>query len=256
MKQVKDFVITENLRLNPDYSRLRVSPADSNPLPAMEPGQFVEIQVPAQGVFLRRPISINDVNFETNTLDLLIRRAGHGTESLISMHEGETLNIMLPLGNGFSYDYDETKKILLVGGGVGCAPLLYLGRKLRERNVKVEFLIGARSAKDLLLIDEFTKVGAVHITTEDGTEGIKGFVTIHPALTEQPLDLICCCGPMPMMKAVAKIAQEREIECEVSLENVMACGLGACLCCVEDTAEGHVCVCTEGPVFNTHKLKW
>ena len=167
---------------------------------------------------------------------------------------GSVLNLVLPLGNGFSTDFEDDA--LLIGGGVGVAPLLQLGKTLHQKGKKVKFLLGARTASDLLLPDEFRRWGEVYVTTEDGSAGEKGFVTQHPIL-QSPVSHLACCGPLPMMKAVAAIARSKELNCEVSLENMMACGLGACLCCVEDTADsGHVCVCKEGPVFNIHRLKW
>ena len=105
-------------------------------------------------------------------------------------------------------------------------------------------------------MEEFEKVGKVFVTTEDGTEGEKGFVTNHSILDKERFDMISTCGPKPMMMAVARYAKKAGIACEVSLENKMACGVGACLCCVEDTTEGHVCVCKDGPVINIDKLKW
>ncbi|MDE6206105.1 MAG: dihydroorotate dehydrogenase electron transfer subunit [Duncaniella sp.] len=237
------------------YSRLTLAPADGSTLPVILPGQFVQVAANTPGVFLRRPISINDVNYDQNTIDLLIRKAGKGTSTLVTLKEGDKLNILLPLGNGFSLDVTSGSRLLLIGGGVGVAPLLYLGRKLKEAGHKPEFLLGARSAADLLELDDFAAVGTVHVSTEDGSMGECGLVTRHSAL-EGNIDTIYCCGPAPMMKAVAAIARERAINCEVSLENMMACGLGACLCCVENTVKGNVCVCTEGPVFNINLLNW
>jgi len=237
------------------YSRLTLAPADGSMLPAILPGQFVQVAANTPGVFLRRPISINDVNYDQNTIDLLIRKAGKGTSTLVALKEGDKLNILLPLGNGFSFDVASGSRLLLIGGGVGVAPLLYLGRKIKEAGHKPEFLLGARSAADLLELDDFAAVGTVHVSTEDGSMGEHGLVTRHSAL-EGNIDTIYCCGPAPMMKAVAAIARERAINCEVSLENMMACGLGACLCCVENTVKGNVCVCTEGPVFNINLLNW
>lgn len=237
------------------YSRLTLAPADGSMLPAILPGQFVQVAANTPGVFLRRPISINDVNYDQNTIDLLIRKAGKGTSTLVALKEGDKLNILLPLGNGFSFDVASGSRLLLIGGGVGVAPLLYLGRKLKEAGHKPEFLLGARSATDLLELDDFAAIGTVHVSTEDGSMGEHGLVTRHSAL-EGNIDTIYCCGPAPMMKAVASIARERAINCEVSLENMMACGLGACLCCVENTVKGNVCVCTEGPVFNINLLNW
>lgn len=134
--------------------------------------------------------------------------------------------------------------------------MLYLGRTLKEQGYEPEFLLGARSASDLLELDLFREYGPVHITTNDGSMGEAGFVTQHSILSQVRYDRIYCCGPKPMMQAVAKYAKENSIDCEVSLENMMACGVGACLCCVENTKEGHVCVCKEGPVFNIEKLLW
>ncbi len=256
MKEVKDFTIVESRHYNDLYSRLRLCPADSSSLPAeIYPGQFVQVAVETPGVFLRRPISVNDVDYGANTIDILIRKAGKGTERLVSMTKGDKINMLLPLGHGFTTKVNTDERVLLVGGGVGVAPLLYLGKFLKASGHRPEFLLGARSAEDLLQIEEFERVGAVHLSTEDGSAGEKGLVTVNTALSGD-IDRIYCCGPSPMMKAVAAIARERGIVCEVSLENMMACGLGACLCCVENTVKGNVCVCTEGPVFNIEMLNW
>ena len=165
--------------------------------------------------------------------------------------------MVLPLGNGYTLPQDTAAvKPLLVGGGVGTAPMLMLGSTLAKMGCKPTFLLGARSSKDLLQLDEFQKLGDVYMTTEDGSMGEKGYVTQHSILNAQKFDMIYTCGPKPMMMAVAKYAKANDIECEVSLENTMACGVGACLCCVENTEEGHVCVCKDGPVFNIKKLLW
>ena len=143
-----------------------------------------------------------------------------------------------------------------VGGGVGVAPLLYLGHKIHEMGGVPTFLLGARSAHDLLEIDRFRAVGRVFLTTEDGSEGERGFVTNHSILAKEQFTRIATCGPKPMMVAVARMADKLGIACEASLENMMACGVGACLCCVEKTTEGNLCVCKEGPVFDTKRLLW
>ena len=254
-KYCLDLTVKSVEHINEKYVLLKLT--DENPLPEMLPGQFVEIQVDgSKTTFLRRPISINDVDREDNTLHLLIACIGDGTRHLGTLAVGAKVNIMLPLGNGFTMPESSDKKHLLVGGGVGVAPLMYLGRKIKEMGGEPTFLLGARSKKDLLLIDEFKEIGRVFITTEDGTEGEKGFVTNHSILSNETFDMISTCGPKPMMMAVARFAAKAGVECEVSLENKMACGVGACLCCVEDTLNGHVCVCKEGPVINIKKLKW
>ena len=181
---------------------------------------------------------------------------GDGTRSLGNSKIGDIINVILPLGNGFSIPTDQNDKLLLVGGGVGTAPMLYLGKYLADRGFKPSFLLGARTNNDLLQLDEFAKFGDIHTTTEDGSHGEKGYVTQHSILEKINFNQIYTCGPKPMMQAVAKYAKTQSINCEVSLENTMACGVGACLCCVENTKDGHICVCSEGPVFNINKLLW
>lgn len=254
-KIVKDFVVKERREFNPVYSLIKLSPADGTVIPDVCPGQFVQVAISgSKTTFLRRPISICTVDRANNELWLLVRLAGDGTAALLRSEEGDVINLLLPLGNGFSIVGND-KRVLLVGGGVGTAPLLLLGEELEASGCNPEILVGAKSASDLLLLDEFSRLGKVHISTDDGSVGEKGLVTQHSSIRDN-WDMIYCCGPAPMMKAVAKAAREIGAECEVSLENMMACGLGACLCCVEKTVKGNVCVCTEGPVFNINKLTW
>lgn len=260
-KHLLDLRVTANEQAGPGYSLLRLTTADGAPLPEMLPGQFVNVDVPtSKHTFLRRPISINFVDTEANELWLLIKNAGEGTANLCASSAGDILNILLPLGRGFSLPENAGESPLLVGGGVGCAPLLYLGKRLRELGCAPRFLIGARSAADFLQLDAFRELGEIYLTTEDGSEGTRGFVTNHHAMSADELsargERLYVCGPLPMMKAVAARAVEAGVSCEVSLENKMACGLGACLCCVEDTRSGNECVCTEGPVFSVEHLKW
>ncbi len=256
-KHIIDFEVVENRIIHELYSLLILTPHDGQKLPETSPGQFVQIDISmSKSTFLRRPISINRIDKGKNHLWLLIRNAGKGTKALLSLAKGDILNILLPLGNLFDFPAtNPNKKVLLIGGGVGVAPLLYWGETLKANGHTPEFLIGARSAKDVLLLDEFEKIGTVYVVTEDGSMGEKGLVTAHSVL-QQEIGQIYCCGPSPMMKAVAAIAKERGIACEVTLENKMACGLGVCLCCVEDTMYGNLRVCTEGPVFNINQLKW
>jgi len=290
-KYVLDLEVKSVQQLNERYVLLRLT--YSAPLPAMLPGQFVELQIDHEpNTFLRRPISINFVDRDANELWLLVACVGNGTKRLARLQPDDTLNAMLPLGNGFTVPYNvgsassnaastssnagsvlanagsAGKRFLLVGGGVGVAPLLYLGKVLKDCGSDVTYLLGARTRGDLLMLDEFEQYGRVLVTTEDGSQGEKGFVTNHSVLEQERFDMIQCCGPTPMMKAVARYAKAKGIDCEVSLENLMACGLGACLCCVEKVAsasnasEGgeavatNVCVCKDGPVFNIKRLLW
>ena len=256
-KYILDLTVKAVERISDKHVLIRLT--DEKPLPEMVPGQFVEVRVDGSATtFLRRPISINFVDDKRNELWLMVAMVGDGTRRLGELKAGDKLNCVLPLGNGFTLTSHPSPLTspLLVGGGVGVAPLLYLGAKMKAQGMEPTFLLGARTAGDLLMLDEFKKFGRVCVTTEDGSEGEKGFVTNHPLLQQERFDMIYTCGPTPMMKAVARYAREKGIECEASLENLMACGLGACLCCVEKTTEGNLCVCKDGPVFNIKKLLW
>ena len=221
-KYILDLKVVAKECIHEKYVLLKLT--DEQPLPEIIPGQFVEVRVDGSpSTFLRRPISVNFVDRENNELWLLVATIGDGTRQLGRLQAGDMLNCVLPLGNGFTMPV-ENKKVLLVGGGVGVAPLLYFGQQLKARNMEPTFLLGARSAKDLLMLDEFEKYGRVFVTT--------------------------------MMVAVARFAQKADVYCEASLENLMACGLGACLCCVEKTTDGNLCVCKEGPVFDVKRLMW
>lgn len=252
-KQITDFKLVESQ----DFGRsvlLRLSAEQV--LPTIVPGQFVQVRVDGSpSTYLRRPISIHDVNVEQNEITLLVQQVGEGTRHLAALKVGDAVNMVLPLGNGFSLP-EKGEKCLLVGGGIGIAPLYYFAKVLNEKGIRPTLLLGGKSQSDLLRLADYQRFGETFVTTEDGSLGEKGFVTMHSVWQNQDFDKIYVCGPKPMMKAVAKLADENGVWCEVSLENLMACGLGACLCCVEDTVDGHVCVCKEGPVFNIRRLKW
>lgn len=253
-KYVKDLLVERVDFLREDYVLICLADPDGK-MPPCLPGQFVELAVEGSpSTFLRRPISINWCEPEANRMDLLIHIIGEGTRTLSRLKSGDTLNTLFPLGNGFTVP--SSGKYLLVGGGVGTAPMLNYGRVLKEAGCEPVFLLGGRSAKDILQLERFEEIGRVFITTEDASLGEKGFVTNHSVLQNETFDAIAACGPKPMMKAVAGFAREHGVNCEVSLENMMACGLGACLCCVEKTVRGNVCVCKEGPVFNINDLTW
>ena len=254
-KYLLDFTATEKLRLTDNFVLLKFT--GSNPLPKMLPGQFTEVKIDnSPDTYLRRPISINHFDAEKNEFWLLIRLVGPGTRKLAEIIPGNKVNMIIPLGNSFTLPDNSNAKPLLVGGGCGTAPMLFLGAYLKENGFNPTFLLGARSKSDLLQLDEFAKYGDIRITTEDGSEGEKGYVTQHSSLENGRFSHVYTCGPKPMMQAVASYAKRENIFCEVSLENTMACGFGVCLCCVENTCEGNICVCKEGPVFNINKLLW
>ena len=220
-------------------------------VPEMLPGQFVEISVPGADVLLRRPISVFDS--ERGRLGLLVRGAGRATDRLVALARGTSLSVVGPLGRGFA---EDALRPLLVGGGVGLAPLYYLSRRYSARGIRPRLVAGFRTASSARLKEIFSRYADLTVCTDDGSEGTRGNVCAAPELLCPAADIIQVCGPLPMMKAVAARAREMNVPCQVSLENKMACGLGACLCCVENTTTGNRCVCTDGPVFNIEELTW
>lgn len=259
MKQVQLFTIQERIAYGERCFALTLRhPGKMNPI---APGQFVEVDVPGiKDVFLRRPISVHDVDVAANTVTLLIQIVGKGTAHLSQLKVGDSLSLVYPLGKGFSVS-ENVKSPILVGGGVGIAPLLYLAKCYAAVGIRPTILLGGRTQDLIPTRESFAPYGDMLYATEDGSLGFKGLVTNHPQfvgmLQEGEADMIQTCGPTPMMKAVARMAVSSKLPCEVSLENTMACGIGACLCCVCDTDEGHLCVCKEGPVFDVSRLsRW
>ena len=253
-KRIEDFKVIENKRIITDFYVLEIEGALK--IPEIKPGQFVQARVDGSPeTFLRRPVSIHDVDYKRNTIRLLIQVVGKGTETLARLKRGDILNIIYPLGNSFG-DPEINDKIILIGGGCGIAPLLYLGKHLKSIGYSPDILLGFRNKERILEHEEYSEIGKVYLTTEDGSAGEKGFVTSHSVLGKNKYNRIYCCGPDSMMKAVSHYARKYNIVCEVSLENLMACGIGACLCCIVDTVKGNLCSCIDGPVFNINDLKW
>jgi len=219
------------------------------------PGQFVNIRC-CSGInaLLRRPISICSVDREKGTFDIVFQLRGKGTELLAMKKAGDTVDIIGPLGKPFHMS-DAFRKIAVVGGGIGIFPLLFLLEETRSSE-KAAFL-GFRNKECLVLSDDFERVcGSLHISTDDGSAGRKGLVT---GLLEESLvsgetyDIIYACGPGPMLKKAADLAKKHNIRCQVSLEQRMGCGIGACLVCACKTRQGddwdYSHVCKDGPVF-------
>jgi dihydroorotate dehydrogenase electron transfer subunit len=253
-KRIEDLKVIVNKRLTTDIFVLEL--LSYGQLPVFKPGQFVQVRVDGSPeTFLRRPISIHDVDYKNNTIKLLIQIAGKGTETLSKLRTGDQLNLIYPLGNSFSLPC-KTEKVLLVGGGCGVAPLLFLGKYLKSNGCIPDILLGFRNSERIIEFDEYSETGKVFLTTEDGSKGEKGYVTNHSLFSKPVYDRIYCCGPDSMMRAVAGYCKGNNIACEVSLENLMACGIGACLCCIVDTVKGNLCTCIDGPVFNISELKW
>lgn len=254
-KLVSDFVVIENNALNATNYLIKLK--TDKPLPKIYPGQFVNAEINGTDeIFLRRPFSVFEVDQMENTLSLIVKILGRGSKKLTEIKEGEVCSLVYPLGKSFTYP-EKNDNILLVGGGSGVAPMLFLAKESGLNPDQVHLLLGARTAEDHIDVSEYKKYGNVHLASEDGAIGEKGFVTQHSAFGDlSKYDKIYACGPDGMMKAVAKQAKDADVFCEVSLENLMACGFGVCLCCIEPTQKGNQCVCTEGPVFNINELKW
>jgi dihydroorotate dehydrogenase electron transfer subunit len=254
MKRIQDFSVIDTLWLN-SSSYILILKSETS-IEKIDPGNFAEIKIPdAADIFLRRPISVYDVDHEKKEISFYIKAIGKGTSKLGSLLPGSKVNIVYPLGN--SYTPVKNKNALIVGGGSGIAPFKLLGEQLRGLGSKVTYLFGARTSEEIVLTDVFSKLGKFNCTTEDGSLGDNGLVTSHSIFKNiKYFDIVYTCGPDPMMKAIAKIAENNNIRCEASLENMMACGIGVCLCCVTPTIRGNAVVCSEGPVFQSTDLKW
>lgn len=216
-----------------------------------KPGQFAQIYLP--GHTLRRPISICGIDQESGTLRFVFQIRGQGTAELAALQPGDAIEILAPLGNGFPLD--PAKKTLLVGGGIGVPPMLGCAAALGENAIAV---LGFRNQSAVILEEDFNRCGAkTLIATDDGSYGHHGLVT--DLAKQEEFDAVFACGPAPMLKAVSALAEERGVPCYLSLEERMACGIGACLGCAVslldengETYYGHVC--KDGPVFDSHRV--
>lgn len=226
-----------------------------------QPGQFVMVKNDQGGTFLRRPFGIADIDLEQGYLLLIYRVAGKGTQELANLEPSMEISVEGPLGGGFKFAEESAGKTLLIGGGVGVAPLIYTASHLAEMDPenKPVFLLGVRSEEELFWLDYLDEyVDDVVITTNDGSAGKKGFaIDALPEIFEKyDIRHIKICGPTIMMEGLAKMALEKGIECQVSLEKRMACGIGVCLGC---TFEGKVSgkrwkICHDGPVFPAEEV--
>ncbi len=216
------------------------------------PGQFVNIAIP--GLYLRRPISICDYSHVRGEITLLYDVVGEGTREMSQMKAGTKLNILSGLGNGFSTSSIGSSPLLL-GGGIGCAPLMALARTLRQQGKNPVAILGFNTAADSFGMERwFDQIGVeAYVATVDGSLGTKGFVT--DVIREKKIsgDHFYACGPMPMLKA---LCQGLEMPGEVSIESRMGCGFGACMCCSVETADGAKRICKDGPVFRKEELIW
>lgn len=248
-----------NKRVKENYFHLAIAAAAIGKKAV--PGQFVQIRL-SEGwqPFLRRPFSIHKAT--RASIDILYAMVGPGTEILSQKKTGEYLDVIGPLGNGFEFE-SESRRVtgsqILVAGGMGVAPLVFLAERLASSRSLV--LIGAKNKKHILCMQEFQQLGReVKIATDDGSQGFKGYVSDLLNKTLSTIDhrpsAIYACGPEPMLKKINQLSRKYNIPAWVSLEEHMACGIGACLGCVVSTTEGYKRVCKEGPVFNASKINW
>jgi dihydroorotate dehydrogenase electron transfer subunit len=232
-----------------------------------KPGQFVMIRLPdSLSPLLRRPFSIHRLirsDGHTDGVEILYKVVGQGTEKLSALRKGEGLDILGPLGNHFTVA-PGARRFFIVAGGIGVAPMFFLTDFLRCQGMNLSesrFFIGGRSKDDLLCMNDFFSVGVhtLQITTDDGSAGDRELVTgpLERAVKEDPPDMIYACGPIPMLKTVARIAGHYRIPCQVSIETLMACGMGACLGCAvapNNSSAPYLHACKDGPVFDVRDI--
>lgn len=224
------------------------------------PGQFVNIRLGEKlEPLLRRPISLHDINVEKGSISMLYLVVGAGTKQMTKMKEGELLDVLGPLGNGFRLDF-KGESAVLVGGGIGIAPLFPLARALRERGKSVSLAVGAKNEEFLMDLSAYQAIGVdTYIVTDDGSSGKQGFATdIMSELKENgKCDYVYACGPTPMLRVLEKIAEEKGISGQVSTESHMGCGLGVCLCCPNKVKKGgYKRTCVDGPVFEIGEIDY
>lgn len=224
-------------------------------------GQFIGIYPENKAHLLPRPISICEVDKEKNALRVVYRIAGAGTAEFSAWEAGQEAELLGVLGNGFPVTQGTGKRVVLMGGGIGIPPMLQLAKELRASGTEAVIVLGYRD-NQLFLKEDLEKYGTIYIATEDGSAGTKGNVLTVMEEKQIEADVIMACGPMPMLRAIKAYAEERQIDAYISLEERMACGVGACLGCVCKTthkdAHSHVNnarICTDGPVFDAREVE-
>lgn len=247
--EVKKIKILANTKIAKDTYRMELSYDNAK---MMRPGQFINIKI--DGFMLRRPISISEVISRTS-FAIVYKVVGDGTAALSEMKEGQMIDMLGPLGSFYPV-HEDIDEVIIIGGGVGVPPLLELAKKYRKIRRTVHVVLGFNDSESVFYEDEFRKLGAdVTVATMDGSYGVKG--TVMDAIREKEIegDFVCCCGPVPMLKAV----EEKYSKGYMSFESRMACGMGACMACVaRDKKEENMYhrICKEGPVFPIGKVEY
>lgn len=254
-----------NKKLSPEYYRIGITCHEG--YGSAKPGQFIMLRFPNEIVpFLRRPFSIHRLitnDGYTTGIEILYKVVGTGTRKLSECKKGDIVDILGPLGNAFSF-LDHYQKVFIVAGGIGVAPMLFLASMLLSKGIdssECEVFLGGQSKDDILCKDDFFNIGIkIHVTTDDGSTGNHCLVTqpLETVSKKHKPDIIYACGPLEMLTCVAGIAEKLNVPCQVSMETIMACGMGACLGCVVDRKEAsskYLHVCLDGPVFDSRIVK-
>jgi len=253
MYQIKTKILS-NKKIIPGYYKISLDAPEI--AREAKPGQFVHIRVKdGYDPLLRRPFSIH--KSRDRRIEILYKVVGRGTKFLSEEKRGRRIDILGPLGQGFKKKADF-KRTILVAGGIGVAPLYFLAEKLAGNNVLV--LLGTETKEKILCLEDFRNLSIkVEIATEDGSQGYKGLVSdllLHFLQKSPQVNLICACGPIPMLKKIAQLSLRYKIPCRVSLEQMMGCGIGACLGCIIKGQDGYLRVCRDGPVFDAQQILW
>lgn len=257
MKQFSSLILANN-RISEDFFQLDLSWSPDIITP--QPGQFLTLRISEQAVpLLRRPFAISGFNRNNNSASIIYQRRGRGTELLAAKMPGDTIDTIAPLGNSFPIPHKEQKAIL-VAGGIGLGPILYLSKVLRENHINTTFVFGCRNQAFIPRGESFSSENP-QICTDDGSAGFKGNVSdyllsISSSVSSQAV--LYSCGPHPMLHACHQFAEKKGIQCWVSVEQIMACGVGACMGCVVKIIKepGYARACKEGPVFSSDALVW
>ena len=240
------YTVISNIPLTKDVYRM-VLEGDTEWI--TRPGQFVNIEL--EGLYLRRPISISD--WDERTITIIYKVVGRGTEQMSKMAQGVKLDLLTGLGNGFDTSI-ESERPLLVGGGVGVPPLYRLAKDLLAQGKQVSVVLGFNTSSEIFYADEFKALGVdLYISTADGSMGVKGFVTDAIREAEIKFDYFYSCGPLPMLKALCDCC---EVSGELSFEERMGCGFGACMGCSCKTLAGNKRICKDGPVMKREEIIW
>jgi dihydroorotate dehydrogenase electron transfer subunit len=252
-----DAKVLKNIRIADSFYYLEMTWDHDTPV---VPGHFLTLRITDDTTpLLRRPFAFSGFDPVSSTSSIIYQKRGRGTELLTAKLQGDTINLIGPLGTPFSYPSEGSKPILVVGG-IGVGPMLFLASELKRKQLPFSFIFGCRTKSFIPDLDAFRVIDPV-ICTDDGSSGFKGTTADYLKTVEssiQNTDTVYCCGPHPMLKACHELALRTGSSCEVSVEQIMACGVGACMGCVVKTVAepGYARACKEGPVFDSKALIW